>query len=279
MKYKMITPMKKHLCFLLLIAVFASCIPQKDLAYLQGETRTGTNVQKLNDAPYKLQMGDILIIDIKTTSVENDKLVAMFKKSNTSLGNSDINSGVGQGFVNGNNYISGFTVNKKGFIRLPYIGEMNVLGLSTKEVRIEIEKEILKTFNSLKDIYVTVKLNGIKFTVTGEIGSPGTKVISQNNVNIIEAISSSGDILITGDKKNVVVWRKTITGKKKYIIDLTKASAFNSEAYNILPNDIIVVQPLKQKSWGVGTSGLQSLSTVISVLSLITSSVLLARNL
>ena len=53
--------------FLLFLTIFylASCVPNKDLVYLQGESIAKKNIHKLNDEPYKLQVHDVLMIDIK----------------------------------------------------------------------------------------------------------------------------------------------------------------------------------------------------------------------
>jgi len=63
------------------------------------------------------------------------------------------------------------------------------------------------------------------------------------------------------------------------VLDLTKASIFDSEVFYIQPNDYINIIPLKQKSWGTGTTGLQSLTTLVSIFTLVTSTILLVRNL
>ena len=124
-----------------------------------------------------------------------------------------------------------------------------------------------------------VKLSGIRYTIIGEVNSPGTNVLFQNRVSIIEAIANSGDISIVGNRKNVEVIRQSPSGIKKYSIDLTKIEAFNSEVFYIKSNDIINIIPLKQKAWGTGTTGLQTLTTIVSVFTLITSTFVLARNL
>jgi len=132
---------------------------------------------------------------------------------------------------------------------------------------------------NLYNIFVSVKLSGIKYTIIGEINSPGPKVISQNKVSIIDAIANSGDITTVGNRKKVEIIRRSATGTDKYYIDLTNVNALTSEVFYIKPNDIINVIPLKQKSWGTGTTGLQTISTIISVFTLLTSTFILARNL
>ena len=60
---------------------------------------------------------------------------------------------------------------------MPILGEINVLGYTTKEVRLKIEENFADYFNDENSYFVSVKLNGIKYTVIGEINSPGPKVV------------------------------------------------------------------------------------------------------
>ncbi len=264
--------MLKRFFVVLSVIFFVSCVPNKDLIYLQGEPITKKNVYKLNNEPYRLQVDDVLSIDVKA---KDDKYVELFKKSTFVNQSNNTNGGFESGSINQ----SGYRVDRHGNIRLPVIGELNVLGFTTKEVRLRLEEELLKYLTDKESFFVTVNLSGIKYTVIGEIVDPGPKVIYQNRVSILDAISNSGDITITGNKKKVEVWRSTINGRKKYVLDLTKATTFDSEVFYIQPNDYINVLPLKQKSWGTGTTGLQSLTTLVSIFTLVTSTILLVRNL
>jgi polysaccharide export outer membrane protein len=95
----------------------------------------------------------------------------------------------------------------------------------------------------------------------------------------MEAIANSGDITITGNRKEVQVIRKFPQGFETYYVDLTSSKAFESPAFYIQPNDYIYVKPLRQKSWGTGVTGIQTIGTIITALSLITTTILLTRNL
>ncbi len=260
--------MNRYFVYLLVISLFASCVTTKQMTYYQGDPVKKSELYKLNNEPYRLQVNDILYIDIKA---DNPKIVSMFK-------NVESNSGSAAN-VGGNLYFKGYTIDRHGNIRIPYIGEINVLGYTTKEVREKIEMELGKFFKNPAQIFVTVKLTGIKFVVTGEVNSPGTLNLAQNEVSIIDAIANAGEITPFGNRKNVIIIRKTIDGVKKYHLDLTNIDVFNSKYFYIQPNDIVYVAPLKQKSWGTGTTGLQSFSTVVTVLSFLVSSVLLVKNL
>ncbi|QXP68207.1 polysaccharide biosynthesis/export family protein [Polaribacter sp. AHE13PA] len=263
--------MRNHFLLLLFIPFLFSCIPAKDIIYLQGEPIAKKEIKRINNIPYKLQVDDILNIDIKSN---DETLVSVFKKQST--GNA---GGAAAGLSEGASYFSGYSIDSYGNIRMPTLGEINVLGYTVLEVRKKIENELKKFIKTQEELFVSVKLAGIKYTVIGEIGSPGPNVIFQNKLSIIDAISSSGDITAVGNRKKVEIIRNSITGTEKFTIDLTQISAFDSDVFYVKPNDIINVIPLKQKTWGTGTTGLGALTTIVSLFTLISTTFILARNL
>ncbi|MCI2227923.1 polysaccharide biosynthesis/export family protein [Polaribacter sp. MSW13] len=262
---------KTSLLVVLFSIIISSCVPSKDLVYLQGNPTPSKEIQRINNIPYKLQVDDMVNISIKSS---DEKLVSIFKKTDGNSGN------VSSNFAGSSGYFSDYSVDSYGNIRIPTLGEVNVLGYTEVEVRKKIEKELREKYiRDNENLFVSVKLSGIKYTIIGEINSPGPKVIFQNKVSIIDAIANSGDITDVGNRKSVEVIRKTEEGTEKFYIDLTNINAFNSEVFYIKPNDYINVIPLKQKAWGTGTTGLQSLTTIVSIFTLITSTIILARNL
>lgn len=248
--------------------IFTSCVPTKDLIYLQNKDNSEVNntIAPFPSKPYRLQSNDVVSISIKAL---DPKLIGIFMPSNTT---------VEQGKSDSALYFDGFTVDDHGNIRMPVLGEINVIGYTIDEVRQTIEKKLLSEFfNKDANIFVTVKLAGLRYTVNGEITSPGTKTLYQERVTILEAVANSGDITILGDRKAVTVIRQFPHGTEMHDIDLTDIKAMQSPYYYILPNDYIYVKPLKQKSWGTGKTGIESLSTIISVLTLITTTLLLIK--
>lgn len=261
--------MKKILVFALIASLFVSCIPNKDLIYLQNKDSNSNTIEIAQDAskPYRVQTNDIISINIKAL---DQKLVAMFSPS----------QGGEQGSSQQELYFTGFTVDDHGNIRVPVLGEINVLGYTLDEVRNKVEKQLLDDyFKEEANVFVTVKLAGLRYTVNGEIGSPGSKVLFQDKVTIMEAIANSGDITLTGNRKDVQIIRKFPHGFETYSLDLTDAKAMNSPYFYIQPNDYILIKPLKQKSWGTGTTGMQTVGTIVSALSLVTTAILLSKNL
>jgi polysaccharide export outer membrane protein len=249
--------------------LITSCIPTSDLIYLQkkgGSTPT-TSVAAVETKPYRLQINDVLSITIKAI---DQKLVSIFNPTSN-----DAAAGKSETAL----YFDGFTVDDHGNIRIPVLGELNVIGYTLDEVRIRVEKQLLSEyFNKEANIFVTVKLAGFRYTINGEIGAPGTKSLFQEHVNIMEAIANAGDIAITGDRKAVTIMRKTPTGVEMHDLDLTDINVMKSAYFYLQPNDYIYIKPLKQKSWGTGKTGIESLGTIITLLSLATTTFLLLRN-
>ncbi|RTY92284.1 polysaccharide biosynthesis/export family protein [Flavobacterium sp. GT3R68] len=253
--------------FLLLVGFsFTSCIPTKDLIYLQNkDDSTGDqSINQVMSKPYRMQTNDIIIITINAT---DPKLVAMF---NTGA-NGQTESGA---------YFEGYSVDDHGNIRLPVLGELNVLGFTADEIRTKVEALLLSDyFNKEANIFVNVKLAGFRYTINGEVSSPGSKILYRDKVNIMEAIANSGDIAITGNRKEIVIIRQFPQGTEMHTIDLTDVNVMKSPYYNLQPNDFIYIKPLKQKTWGTGTTGIQSFTTIVSGLTLIISTYLVFKSL
>jgi len=261
--------MSKSALYLLLgiSILLTSCIPTKDLIYLQNKNGVPTeaSISEVMSKPYRLQVNDVLSITIKA---DDPKLVTIFNPTNK--GETD---NVGSSL-----YFSGYTVDDHGMIRIPVLGEITAIGYTVEELRIKIEQKLLdEYFKKEANIFVIVRLAGFKYTINGEVGSMGTKFLFQDHVNIMEAIANSGDITITGDRKAVTIIRQTPTGTEMHDIDLTDVNVMKSPYYNLQPNDYIYVKPLKQKTWGTGKTGIESLSTIITLISLVTTTLVLLQ--
>ncbi|UGS24157.1 polysaccharide biosynthesis/export family protein [Flavobacterium channae] len=264
--------MKKIVFFVLFSFLFTSCISTKDLTYLQPNPASKSDSIKVAQEvskPYRIQTNDILSINIKAL---DQKLVEMFSVSQTNGGQAQVSPQT--------LFFQGYTVDDHGNIRVPILGEVNVLGFTADEVRQKIEKQLLEEyFKKEANIFVTVKLAGLRYTINGEIGNPGMGVLYQERATIMEAIANSGDITTTGNRKEVQIIRKFPHGFETYTIDLTDEKAMSSPYFYIQPNDYIIIKPLKQKTWGTGVTGVQSVATIMTAISLITTLLVLSKTL
>ena len=247
-----------------------SCIPLQKQVYFQGDLDQNDSLARIQDQPYRLQVDDLLDIQIKSA---DDNVTKTFNPTISENTSNNIRSN------EASIYFNSYSVDKHGNIRLPYLGDINVLGYTTKEVREKIDQEFEKYFKDPNDVFVEVRLAGIRYTTIGEVGKTGINVLYLNQVNLVQAIAASGDIKITGNRERVHVYRKGIDGTKEYTVNMLDINSFDSDNFFIEPNDIIYVEPLKQKSWGTGTSGMQTITSLIAVLSLITTTILLVNAL
>lgn len=176
MKYKLL------LFIVVVIISLTSCISSKKTTYLQAnETAVDSvlNIQRLQK-PYRIQVNDLLSIRVKALDQE---LVGMFNP----IGETNA-SATGEEAM----YYDGFTVDLHGNIRVPTLGEINVLGFTVEEVQEKIEQELLDNyFREQANIFVTVKLAGIRYTTLGEIGT-GSQVVYKEQVTIMEAVANAG---------------------------------------------------------------------------------------
>ncbi len=243
-----------------------SCIPNKDLVYLQQMEIATDTTQVITEKqkPYRIQINDILNIRVKALDQDN---VQIFNP----VGEENLNADGEE-----RAYFDGFTVDLHGNIRVPVLGKINVLGYTAEEIEQLLEKTLLEEeFKETANIFVSVKLTGIRFTVNGEVKRTGTQTLYQARVNVFEALANAGDIEMTGNREDVLIIRQYPQGQQIHHVNLLDAKVMQSAYYYIQPNDIIYVKPLKQKSWGTGTTTMQTIGTIVTALSLVTTTLLL----
>ncbi|TNJ45783.1 polysaccharide biosynthesis/export family protein [Tamlana fucoidanivorans] len=266
--------MKRSILLLVIIlhVVFVSCITNKDTVYLQNKGTTTDSTLVINEIPkpYRVQVNDILSINVKAL---DEELVGIFNPVQSATSSGNISQG-GAGL-----YFNGFTVDLHGNIKFPVLGEINVLGFTIEEIENKVKDELLSQyFKESAEIFVRVKLAGLRYTVTGDAKS-GVYTLYQDRVNIIEALANAGDVALTANRSDILVIRQYPDGQKIHHIDLLDIKAMESPYYFIQPNDIILVKPLKRKALGLGTTATQTLLTVASIFSLAVSTYFLAKSL
>ena len=246
--------MRKHFLLFLLLSCLYSCTPSKKLIFLEGDSLKRNEIKRIDNFPYKLQVNDQLLIGITS----NDQSIVQIFSSQTSQ----------------NTPLSNYKIDHIGNIRMPVIGSMNVLGYTIQEVRKIIENKLEKFIKINSDVFVSVELLGIKYTIVGEINNPGVYIISQNKPSIIYAIANSGDVTKKGNLKKVEVIRKSSSGIEKFYIDLSTMNAFNSDVFYIKSNDIININPSKNNFL---TNWNDSLLIISSTITLFTSVIILIK--
>lgn len=250
--------LNKYLSVVLFVLMLTSCASKKDVLYFQDIDNL--NVRKLNYSTSKIQIDDI--INIKVTALNAESVAPYNLENGISPSTSFIEILKLQGYL----------VSKEGEIVFPILGNIKVIDKTISDLENHIKK-LLIDGGHVVDPTVSVRLLNSKFTVLGEVKQAGTFNITENNINLLQAIGYAGDLTINGSRKDVLIIRikdgKQFTKK----IDLTRSDWFNSEYYYIKQNDVILVNPNTNKIKSSGFLGTSA--AVMSAISLVLTSILI----
>ena len=238
------------------------CVSNEKIIYLQnleGEDAIEDGELITYEIPeYKLQYNDIIDVNVQTVE---DMLQYGFNNKPGGVMNGQTANVASQsgGDVY---YMTGYTVDKNGNIQLPMLGDVFVKDKTLEDARIEIEQRLRVFVKS--DLYVKVKLGGIRYSALGEFRRPGKFVVLQDRMTIFEAIANAGDLTPIAKRDEVLLIRQYPEGSKLHRINLNDRQVVKSQFYFIQPNDQIYAEPMKVREIGAGENAAQSISLVIS---------------
>lgn len=251
---------------LLLALLFASCQSYKKVPYLQDTDVANRTEQEVRQAGVKIMPKDLVSIVVSCSTPE---LAAPFNLSTANAGGTGGKEVTLETSFTPQQYL----VDNQGNINFPMLGEIHVGGLT----KMEIEKLIIEKLKVyLKETpLVTVRVVNYRISVLGEVNSPGSFVVSNEKINLLEALAMAGDLTIYGMRDNVRLIRTGQDNKQEIItFDLNKAETVFSPYYQLQQNDIIYVTPnkVKAKNSDIGTSTglwLSATSILVSIASLL----------
>lgn len=104
--------------------------------------------------------------------------------------------------------VNDVTVGVDGMARIPYVGNVKLVGLTLDEARNLIHSKLSKYFK-IPEFNVYLKSYGArKVYVMGNVNAPGIKEMSVDNMNVYAAISSAGGVDKKGRSKHVQIMRQ-----------------------------------------------------------------------
>lgn len=238
----------------------AGCVSNERIVYLQNleDKKVIADGELIEyDIPdYRLQYNDIIDINVQTAE---DMIKNGF--NNKSAGSTTQQNAQGGGDVY---YMTGYTVDKMGNVRIPIVGLVSVKDKTIDEARLEIEEKLKVYVTS--ELYVTVKLGGIRYAALGEFQSPGKFVVLQDRMTIFEAIANAGDLTTIAKRDEILLIRQYPEGTKLHRINLNDRQVINSPFYFIQPNDQLYAEPMKVREIGAGENAVETFSLVVSAL-------------
>ena len=234
----------RSICYFWLSILLLGCNSYKKVLYFQDLDRTKISKEEItNYSPLIIQTEDILSINVSSL---NPEASAVFSFSSQSSGG---------GASGGGDYL----VDHDGRINLPLLGTLNVAGMTTAELREDVRKKLLIY---LKEPIVNIRLMNFKVAVIGDVSNPGVYDVQNEKISIPELLSMAGDLTSSAKRNEVIIIREQ-NGKREYIpVDLTR-NVFQSPYFYLKNNDLIYVQPGRNRAGGV----FQTFSIVASVIS------------
>ena len=258
--------LNKRMCWILLLFLLASCQSYKKVPYMQDVSVVNEAIQQESLYDAKIMPKDLLTIVVSCTSPE---LAVPFNLIVASPSNLSISNTV----TTTQPVLQPYLVDNEGKISFPVLGELKLGGLTKKEAE-QMIVDKLKPYIKEAPI-VTVRMVNYKISVIGEVARPGTFTISNEKVNLLEALAMAGDMTVYGLRDNVRLIREDSSGKQQITtLDLNKAETILSPYYWLQQNDIIYVTPNKAKArnsdignstslWFSATSILVSLASLL----------------
>lgn len=258
--------MIKRLVYLFFGSLIAfSCISNKRITYLQNlEGNPEIALEEFIpyadvEYQYVLQPYDVVDIDFASSDEELTKAFE-FQGSRSMRG-----GGGGGGGVSDIFYFTGYSIDREGYVELPQLGKIKISSLTEAEAQKLVQGRMNSFFK--EEVYVKLRIGGIRFTALGEFSNTGSQLILKNRATIFDALAVSGESNILAKKNKLFIIRQYDGGTKIHQINLNDRQLLASPFYFIQPNDILYLEPMKIRQFGSADNLSNSLGLIISVTS------------
>lgn len=221
-----------------MLCLMTSCVTQRQVEYIQDKDKNIKGFIETEFLDYILKPNDELYIQINSL---DEGTINFFSNS----------TGGSSGTAVSSPYVASlfsYTVDREGHILLPLIGSVKVTGKTLFEVSSILKDSLI---NVLNQPIVSVKLVNRYISVLGEVRNPGHFAYSQEKLTIFDAIGLAGDITDYGNRDEVILLRNENGKNFRINLNLASSDILASDFYNMRPNDIIYVKPLRNKFWGM----------------------------
>ena len=253
--------MKNLFKLLILLILLNSCTSSNNVVYLQDLEKQ--RVFKNNEwyIPPIIRVNDVLKIDVLSDNLQAS--LNYNKIPTTTLTTQEAMQ------------LDGYLVSDDYNINFPILGEINVKNMTLSDLENTIEKKLLDD-NHLIRPNVNVRLINFKFTILGEVLSPGTYSTFENKLSLLQALGYAGDLTVNAKRNDITLIRDFNGTIKVSKIDLRSKKIFNTNEFYLCNNDVIIVNPNFNKVKSGGFIG--SPQSIASISSLILSITLLIIN-
>ncbi|WP_338158543.1 polysaccharide biosynthesis/export family protein [uncultured Phocaeicola sp.] len=246
--------------------LFTGCTSYKKVPYMQDPETVNAYGKEIPLYDAKIMPKDLLSITVNTTDPQAAAPFNLTVQTPLNAAIANINTTTQPS-------LQQYLVNNQGEIDFPVLGRLKVGGMTKNEAEALI-REGLKPYLKETPI-VTVRMANYKISVLGEVTRPGTFTVSNEKVNVLEALAMAGDMTVYGVRDNVKLIREDAQGKREIVmLDLTKSDLVLSPYFYLQQNDILYVTPNKTKArnsdiGNTTTVAVSATSILVSIASLI----------
>lgn len=234
-----------------------SCVTARKVNYMQDPDHyIPTYADTLSFEDYQLRIGDRLYVYVYSL---NEEVQKMYNAGGYNA--SQMRQQMGQGSLYGSYDLYTYLIDDEGNIDFPTIGKVFVQGLTTREVKKELEKQLgslLKETPGYNMVSVEVNIVNRSFSIIG--AQSGRYSINKDKMTIFEALAMAGDLSEFNSRKEIKLVREKNGETTIKTFDVRSKDIVNSEFYYIEPNDIIYIRQIPGYSFGVN-----HVTTVIGV--------------
>jgi polysaccharide biosynthesis/export protein len=245
---------------LFVVLNISSCLTYKDLVNFQDGSalKEGKIDSITNFTPLKIQPDDVIMVNVSSyNSAEASKFNLLEGRfQSRAAGGSNVSEPFG------------YRVDSDGFISMPGLQKVYAKDYTIEQLRDSIYNKIIN-LGYLQDLSVQVQFLSFRITILGEVSRPGTYTISNTKLSILEAVGLAGDLGLNSNRDNLLVIREK-DGKRSYgRVDFKTKAVFNSPYYYLQSNDIVYVEPAKNKIYSTQDPISRYVGPIAGLLSLI----------
>lgn len=211
---------------ILILLVLSACAPRRDLVYFSNMANV-TTTNDVQNPDVRIKQNDVLNITMNSLSPESNLLFASSKGASP------------------DGSLRGYKVNKDGDVHLPLVGDLKIEGMTIEEAETKVAAALSQ---HVKKPEVEIQIVNFKITVIGEVNKPSTFTITDEKINLLEALGMAGDMTVYGKRENVLIIRTEDGHKTMKRVNLNNLETLNSPYFNLKQNDIVYVEPDRAKA-------------------------------
>lgn len=134
------------------------------------------------------------------------------------------------------------TVRPDGFVTLPLVNEIQVVGLTTNQLRENLEKKYEEFIASPSVMVRVEKIASNEIFLIGEVSAPGAYPMTGND-SILQLLTRAGGLTIFADRDNIRVVRRAGEKVTEYTVDYDAIISGDFKQDILLrPGDRIIVK-------------------------------------